>query len=198
MNFGSLNVANSNKTKISLRKSLRETLKSFSSEIRLKKSEAIAKNLRQFFLSLSTQETMSVGGFAPTPTEVSWFFNLENLNMTFLFPYPLKDKEMEFRASSYEDLIESYAFGPKVLVPSDDCKVAVPDMMIIPGIAFTLEGLRLGQGGGYYDKYLKNYNGKKIGICFSEQVLSDLPYEEHDIRMDYLISESGTEYCLSA
>ena len=198
MNCGSLSVVKLSNTKTSLRKSLRNTLRSFSSETRLKKSQSVSKNLRQFFLTINSDDIISVGGFAPTSTEVSWFFDLESLNLTFLYPYPLENDEMDFRYSDYKNLVESTLFGPKILVPSEECEVAIPDVMIIPGIAFTIQGSRLGQGSGYYDKYLKNYNGKKIGICFNEQVLPDLPCEEHDIQMDYIINESGTEHCLSA
>ena len=56
------------------------------------------------------------------------------------------------------------------------------------------DGERLGRGGGYYDRYLNDYTGLKIGICFSEQLASGLPIEEHDHRMNMVISEIGFEY----
>jgi 5-formyltetrahydrofolate cyclo-ligase len=61
------------------------------------------------------------------------------------------------------------------------------DIIIVPGRAFTIDGQRLGRGGGHYDKYLdkiKNKNCKKIGFAFGCQIVDDLPTEEHDVAMD--------------
>ncbi len=63
------------------------------------------------------------------------------------------------------------------------------DLMIVPGVAFTKEGKRLGYGGGYYDKYLEGKNIKTIGLSFEEQILEDIPLEEHDQVLDYIQTE---------
>ena len=69
-------------------------------------------------------------------------------------------------------------------------------LMILPGIAFTRRGDRLGYGGGFYDSFLANgFCGTKMAICFSEQVLSDIPVEEHDVIVDYLITEDEVLEC---
>ncbi|KRY18508.1 Proteasome subunit alpha type-7 [Trichinella patagoniensis] len=60
------------------------------------------------------------------------------------------------------------------------------DLIIVPGVAFTVDGKRLGHGKGYYDNYLARYFAKfshrphTIGIAFAEQIVSDLPVESHD------------------
>lgn len=64
------------------------------------------------------------------------------------------------------------------------------DVVIVPGVAFSRDGYRLGYGAGYYDKFLKDYDGKKIGICYSFQLLDNVYQEKHDIRMDYIVTES--------
>ncbi|MCA9386487.1 5-formyltetrahydrofolate cyclo-ligase [Candidatus Dojkabacteria bacterium] len=59
---------------------------------------------------------------------------------------------------------------------------------IVPGLAFTKDGKRLGRGGGWYDRFFAKHKVKrKIGLCFKEQILKDLPVEEHDILMDEVI-----------
>ena len=69
-------------------------------------------------------------------------------------------------------------------------------LMILPGLAFTRNGERLGYGGGFYDSFLaKGFCGTKMAICFSEQVLSDIPVEEHDMTVDYLITEDEVLEC---
>lgn len=76
--------------------------------------------------------------------------------------------------------------------------------MIIPGIAFTKNGGRLGKGKGFYDIFLdellvksKNFcqSGIKVGICFDIQVKQKIPLEQHDKKIDFLITESGIFDC---
>ncbi|WP_461247433.1 5-formyltetrahydrofolate cyclo-ligase, partial [Treponema sp. R6D11] len=62
------------------------------------------------------------------------------------------------------------------------------DLAIIPGVAFTTSGIRLGRGGGYYDKFLANKNIYKIGLTSKENVFDYLPQESHDILMDRIIA----------
>ena len=58
-------------------------------------------------------------------------------------------------------------------------------LMLVPGVAFTVRGKRLGRGGGFYDRYLTE-NGDFIlaGTAFPCQIVVDLPVEPHDVRMD--------------
>ncbi|MEM6258871.1 MAG: 5-formyltetrahydrofolate cyclo-ligase [Planctomycetota bacterium] len=64
-----------------------------------------------------------------------------------------------------------------------------PDVTLVPGLAFTRAGARLGQGGGYYDRYLAQHPATyKIGICFNEQLGDVLPTSEHDICMDEVVT----------
>ena len=60
----------------------------------------------------------------------------------------------------------------------------------MPGVAFSKDNYRLGYGKGYYDNYLKDKDEMlKIGLCLSMQVTDTIPNEEHDIRMNYVITE---------
>lgn len=67
-------------------------------------------------------------------------------------------------------------------------------LVLVPGRAFTKDGIRLGRGKGFYDKYLlqlKNQNCKELficGVCFNFQLMNNLPYEKHDIKMDKVFS----------
>ncbi len=64
------------------------------------------------------------------------------------------------------------------------------DVIIVPGVAFTLSGKRMGRGKGFYDKYMSHpgFRALKIGVCYPLQVADDLPWEKHDILMDSVIS----------
>lgn len=63
------------------------------------------------------------------------------------------------------------------------------DLMVVPGVAFTADGYRMGRGKGYYDKYMSSdgFRAMKVGVCYSCQLVDGLPVEEHDVRMDKVI-----------
>lgn len=70
------------------------------------------------------------------------------------------------------------------------------DLILVPGAAFTREGGRLGRGGGYYDRYLPLTRGKKIALVRRIQFFDALPTEDHDIRVDLLLTdENGDTPC---
>lgn len=63
------------------------------------------------------------------------------------------------------------------------------DLVMVPGLAFDLLGRRLGRGRGYYDRLLglPEFRGIKIGLAWSWQLLSSVPVDEHDARMDQVL-----------
>jgi 5-formyltetrahydrofolate cyclo-ligase len=70
------------------------------------------------------------------------------------------------------------------------CSPKKIDLAIVPGIAFDLNRNRIGFGGGYYDRILKLINAKKIALCYDFQLLDNIPIDNHDIKMDFIITES--------
>lgn len=67
-----------------------------------------------------------------------------------------------------------------------------PDLIIVPGVGFDMQGNRLGFGAGYYDRYLAHPSMKdtvKIGFAYSFQILPELPADPWDVRMNALCSE---------
>ncbi len=68
--------------------------------------------------------------------------------------------------------------------------------VIVPGIAFDTKGRRIGFGKGYYDRFLiKIPEAKKIGLCYEYQIADNIPSDEHDIPMDYLLTENRLISC---
>ncbi|HSH38012.1 MAG TPA: 5-formyltetrahydrofolate cyclo-ligase [Chthoniobacterales bacterium] len=67
----------------------------------------------------------------------------------------------------------------------------IPDLVLVPGLAFTPTGQRLGRGGGFYDRLLtgRAANAYKVGICFASQLLERIPTEEHDAVLDAVITD---------
>ena len=63
------------------------------------------------------------------------------------------------------------------------------DLIIVPGLGFDSECRRLGRGAGYYDRLLSESRAYKVGFCFDEQLLDEVCTEEHDVRMDCVVTE---------
>ena len=63
------------------------------------------------------------------------------------------------------------------------------DLMVVPGVAFTAAGERMGRGKGYYDRYLsrEGFRAYCVGVCFGCQICDKLPVEPHDRRMNEVI-----------
>jgi 5-formyltetrahydrofolate cyclo-ligase len=66
-----------------------------------------------------------------------------------------------------------------------------PDYVLVPGLAFSRDGHRLGRGGGFYDRLLagRAREATKIGVCFALQLQSEIPRAEHDIIVDAVITD---------
>lgn len=79
----------------------------------------------------------------------------------------------------------------EVMVPEDDVVAAWPDVVIVPGLGFTRYGDRLGQGGGWYDRFLSDIRPDchTIGVAYREQLLDHLPVEPHDVRVDRVVTD---------
>ncbi|ESN92705.1 hypothetical protein HELRODRAFT_69587, partial [Helobdella robusta] len=68
------------------------------------------------------------------------------------------------------------------------------DLIIVPGLAFTKSGIRLGRGKGYYDKYLHEYRTKfnklpyLVALAFNEQIVDEIPTTDRDVKVDMILS----------
>lgn len=96
-----------------------------------------------------------------------------------------------FLKYSNGDVLEKSKFG--VMEPAynlknifDDIKI---DLIIVPGVAFTSDGNRLGFGKGYYDRFLSRCKKRSIGICFKEQLCSFIPTDRNDYKLDEIITD---------
>lgn len=78
--------------------------------------------------------------------------------------------------------------------PRPECppaSLAALDLALVPGLGFTRNGLRLGRGGGFYDRLLRDMSAVRCGVCRDEQVLDRLPVEPHDVRLQIVVTPSA-------
>ena len=62
---------------------------------------------------------------------------------------------------------------------------------LVPGVAFTRKGARLGQGRGYFDRFLAEFEGTSIGLAYECQIVESLPLESHDRGVDFVVTEDA-------
>mgnify|MGYP001160585189 FL=1 len=65
------------------------------------------------------------------------------------------------------------------------------DVVLVPGLAFSLDGRRLGRGAGYYDRFLAGVEATKVGLTTRDRIRTDIPLEPHDVTMDWVATEDG-------
>ncbi|MDO4945860.1 MAG: 5-formyltetrahydrofolate cyclo-ligase [Ruminococcus sp.] len=86
--------------------------------------------------------------------------------------------------------LERGAYG--ILEPDDSCemrKVFENAVCIVPGLSYDGRGYRLGFGKGYYDRFLSDFDGIKIGLCYECCISEILPNDKYDIKADILVTE---------
>lgn len=139
------------------------------------------KNCNHLFLYASAEE------------EVDTFLLFEKAkrqNKKVYFPKVTGDDSMEFiEVNNRGQLFCGYK---GILEPiGDEYTKQMPEIIIVPGVAFDKEFNRMGYGKGFYDRYLadKGKNALKIGICYDIQLLKKIPNEENDIQMDIIVTE---------
>jgi 5-formyltetrahydrofolate cyclo-ligase len=101
------------------------------------------------------------------------------------------DRRLAFARADARELVrgplgalEPPAAAPDVALDEIDC-------VVMPGVAFSAGGLRLGRGGGYYDATLERMpRAFRVGVAFDAQIVPELPREPHDVPLDAIVTEA--------
>ena len=163
--------------KAELRKVMKRRRSGLSAERILMYSGCIAENL------VSRQE------YADASVLLAYVSFSSEVNTHFLI-----DSKLEFQyIRSFDDLAPG-KFGIPEPVTGDCVEYAEEDkcLLLLPGIAYTDKGDRLGYGGGYYDRYLKKHDSiPRAMLAYSLQKADTLPVDEKDVPADMIITEIG-------
>ena len=159
------------------------------------------KNLKIDFKSLleisKKKKTIGkdVGGYYPYNYEVDIMEilkKLEKYNYQISLPKVKKKSQMDFFRWSTKDPLEINKYG--IPEPISD-EIKYPGVLLVPLVAFDRNLNRIGYGGGFYDRYISRViNDKKIikiGLGFSFQKVKNLPTNQYDKKLDYVITEKG-------
>ncbi len=163
-------------------------------ENRQEKSEQIAKKL---VATKIYQEAEAIFAYMSYRSEVdtkSVILQALSDRKTVALPrvIPQTSKMVFCKITSLSDC-EAGSYG--ILEPKADCPVITPtskSLILVPGYAFTRDGMRMGYGGGYYDRYLQAYSDAvAVGYAFEEQLFESIPSEEHDRQLDFVVTQNG-------
>lgn len=175
--------------KAALRKLLLEKRDGISHEligISSKKIHANLKKVPEFRLATR------IGMYYPTGSEVpTQGIMQEAISRGLLVHLPrVVGEDLEFRKIDGFASLEPGSFD--IMEPKDGCPEAGGmEVLVIPAVGASADRYRLGYGRGFYDRYLAGNPAVKIALCFQRQVVRRIPHEEHDVRMDYVVTEDG-------
>lgn len=149
-------------------------------------------NLRKKLAAYLGNAPMCVGIYAPLPHEVNLLpLMQEHPRHRFVFPLCLPGHQLSFH--EIRDIAADLQPGAMNIPEPAKHTVAVApeeiDLLIVPGVAFTREGDRMGYGGGFYDRFIPQCTKAVVlALAFDEQIVDTLPTEAHDLRIRTIIT----------
>ena len=159
-------------------------------------NESFFVPLKRLLKKKYKKKIYNFGCYYPTSFEVNILklFDIDKFkNFRVYLPVISKKNLMNFYLWKNKDVMQINKFG--MLEPPTFSDNVIPDIMLLPLLAFDKEKNRLGYGKGYYDKFLSKHLIKKkiltVGIGFSFQEYSKIPSYNGDVKLDHILTEKG-------
>ena len=155
--------------------------------------DIIFKLIRKHFL----KKKIIIAGYYPSYYEVNILNFLEKAskkNFKIVLPVIKSSNIMHFKSWIFKEPLYVNKFG--MLEPKSSGENTIPDLIMVPLVAFDKHLNRIGYGKGYYDRSLKKINKIKknaisLGIAYSFQKCQKIPTNKHDFKLDYIFTEKG-------
>ena len=154
--------------------------------------------LSKIINQLSIKKKIYISFYYPSNYEVNVLNFLKKIklkkNIVSLLPSIISKNKMHFYSWSYLETLKVNKYG--MLEPFITKKNIIPDIILVPLLAYDKKNNRLGYGKGFYDNYLNKYLKFKkkiltIGIAFSFQKYNKLPISKQDVKLDHILTEKG-------
>lgn len=176
-----------------MKEAIRDQYKLLREEIPEIEREKKSHRIFEAFLKLPEFETAeNILVYVSKGEEVVTHFMVRSLlssGKTIYVPKVVGDDMIACRLDHWEDL-DFGAFG--VLEPSEVIEIKDPselELIMVPGVVFSIQGDRIGLGKGYYDRFLKRCPGIKVGLAYEEQIVDELPSMPHDVPMNLILTD---------
>jgi len=161
-------------------------------EVKNKKNLQVKISLVSKILKSKKSKNKILGGYFPVNCEADTFQLMRALKQEkFKISLPVISSkfDMNFYLWNFNEPLNVNKYG----IPEPQLKrKVIPDVLLVPMVAYDDKLNRLGYGGGYYDRFLKKYeknNIIKIGLAISCQEVKRLPTNSFDKKMDYILTE---------
>lgn len=163
------------------------------------KAEYDAEICRRFMTLASYRYADILLLYAPLPDEIDIYPIFEDAlkrGKQIAFPRCLdREHDMVYHFVSHSSQLKKGSYGimePDESLPLLSQKEEQKNMLcFIPGLCFDRRGYRLGYGKGYYDRYLTDFKGACMGLCYSDFILDSLPQGKYDRSVDFIVTEKG-------
>ena len=174
--------------KSTVREQMRQKLAGWTAAERLEASHALVERLTGLDVwKKATVIGLFAGRSDEMETSLLWAVE-QSAGKTFLYPKVVGDDLHFLVVEAHADLQP----GKWKLHEPRGGEPRVPELVLVPGVAFDAQGNRMGRGKGFYDRWLAAYaEVRTVGVCFDVQIVAELPVEPHDRRMDLVVTEKN-------
>jgi len=150
-------------------------------------SQQIHKKLRK---SKIFRDAKKIGAYYPIGSEVLTQDIMQEILSSGreLFLPKVVEDEIEFRKITDFSCLEKGNFD--IMEPKDECPADNNlDLLLVPTVGISQDGVRLGYGHGFYDKFLSKNKVETVSLIFEKQVIKKIPRSENDIIMNWILTE---------
>ncbi len=176
-----------NPKKDSLRNLLLEKRDNTSFDLLKIASEKMQKKLKKIY---AFKNAKKIGVYYPIQSEIFTQDIIQELisdGKEVFLPKVIGEK-MEFRKIKDFSSLEKGRFD--IMEPKDDCPTNNNlDVILIPTVGISPDGVRLGYGHGFYDKFLAENNTTAIALTLEKQIVKNIPKSDHDVIIDWIVTE---------
>lgn len=178
-----------------LRSSMLSVRDSLDRNQRAEKSRIITERVIRLLIETSAKSVLLYASFRSEVETWGIFEFCQNNSIKTAFP-KVSGKELELKwVSETSQLREGFC---SILEPCSTSKASLLeiDLILVPAVAFDIRGYRLGYGGGFYDRLLKDRISTAVGLAFDEQIVDEIPTEPFDQRVDIIITDRRSISCV--
>ncbi len=166
-----------------LRQEIKEAKRLLSKEERILQSDQVFKEVARLDAFKNAKNVLCYWAL-PDELDTINFVKRWSDEKNFYLPKVI-DEELSLHRFLNEESMVIGAFNILEPVGAELFNLTIIDFAVVPGVAFTTKGNRMGRGGGFYDRLLPKLNNAfKVGVGYDFQLRYDIPSEPHDVLMD--------------
>jgi 5-formyltetrahydrofolate cyclo-ligase len=169
------------KKKAEIRQKMKIALKNFDS---VQKQQETAAIMAQFFASENYQKAKIIAAYLPLDFEFDMTRMLQDKTKRIVIPKVLSGHRMIFTDYDVDNLVAT-SLGIKT---SKSDQSVQPDLIIVPGLAWSSDGYRVGFGGGYYDRYLADFEGETVSFVYTCQLIPTVTPDVFDVPVSKIFT----------